>query len=258
MSDPSPSNPYAAPLATPGPPPSSLPTAPATGPYGPFRDTRNLARTVIILLWIGFAAEFITYTLFGFELWLLDSPRGDAYLEGVTHEWLTQALGSAAIIQILFYLITIIFFAVWINRSCKNAWLFQSADRQGMPSLRALGSNSMTITPGWAVGYYFIPIVNLWRPYTAMREIRDASGPGKLTAVLPFWWTLWIAANLIGNISMRMPTETIPQYITSSIFDLVTAPVSLGSNVLAVLLVAGITRLQNARRPGQVTEPGQP
>jgi hypothetical protein len=245
MSDPPAGNPYAAPASPPEPSPTSLPTAPATGPYGPFRDTQTAARTVITLLWIGFAAEF-------------DSPAADTYLEGVSHEWLTQALQSGAMVQVPIYLITIVFFGIWINLSCKNAWLFQAGDRQGFPSLRRLSSHTMTVTPGWAVGWYFVPVANLWKPYAAMGEIRNASGAGTLGAVLPLWWGLWIGSNLLGHISLRLPTDTIPHYVFSSIFDLITAPVSLGSNVLAVLLVAGITRIQYAGMPHPVSEPGQP
>jgi hypothetical protein len=93
-----------------------------------------------------------------------------------------------------------------------------------------------------------------------MREIRNATSPGSMKAVLPVWWTLWLLTNLFDNISLRLPTDTIPQYVASSVFDLVTAPVSLASNVVAILLVAGITRLQFARRTaeGSGPPPAQP
>lgn len=56
---------------------------------------------------------------------------------------------------------TIILFVKWIYRASFNA--------------RALGAQNMKFTPGWSVGYYFIPFLNLWRPYQAMKEIWKAS-----------------------------------------------------------------------------------
>jgi len=252
-----PTNPYAAPVSQPTAPPPTLPGAPTGGAYGHFRDNRTLSKIVIILLLIGFAAEFITYGLLGYELTMLKGPGAEDYFYGESELWLTLSIAGAAITQILAYIATIVFFAIWINRSCKNAWLFDAADRPPRRLLGPVASSAMTVTPGWAVGWYFIPIANLWKPYGAMSEIRNASGPGKMTAILPFWWALWIGANVIGNISMRMPTETIGEYTVSSVFDLVTAPVSLASNIVAVFLISGITKLQDARRPAQVTEPGR-
>ena len=41
---------------------------------------------------------------------------------------------------------------------------------------RAFGS-SMSISPGWAAGWFFVPIANLWMPYQAMKEIWQGSDP---------------------------------------------------------------------------------
>lgn len=73
---------------------------------------------------------------------------------------------------------------VWIHRANYNA--------------RQLGGTDMHFSPGWAVGWYFIPIAWFWKPYQAMREIwqasvspvdwqRQAGSP-----LLVWWWGLWI------------------------------------------------------------------
>ena len=36
-----------------------------------------------------------------------------------------------------------------------------------------------SFTPGWSVGWFFVPIMNPWKPFQAMREIWQASAePG--------------------------------------------------------------------------------
>lgn len=80
----------------------------------------------------------------------------------------------------------------WIYRANHNA--------------RALGASDMAFTPGWAIGWYFVPVVNLWRPFQAMREIWRASSapedwrrqPG--SPLLGWWWALWILPFFVFDI----------------------------------------------------------
>ena len=84
----------------------------------------------------------------------------------------------------------------WIHRANFNA--------------RQLGALDMEFTPGWSIGYYFIPILTLWKPYQAMKEIWKASHHPKhwknenVPSLLGWWWFLWIATNLIGQAIFRL------------------------------------------------------
>ena len=49
-------------------------------------------------------------------------------------------------------------------------WIYQSSQ-----NARYLGAKDMAFTPAWSIGFYFIPIVSLWKPYQAMKEIWQAS-----------------------------------------------------------------------------------
>ena len=46
---------------------------------------------------------------------------------------------------------------------------------QSNQNARYLGAKDMAFTPAWSIGFYFIPIVSLWKPYQAMKEIWQAS-----------------------------------------------------------------------------------
>jgi hypothetical protein len=43
-----------------------------------------------------------------------------------------------------------------------------------------------TRSPGWGVAFWFIPVVNLWMPYQAIRDCLAPSDPNR-TVVLRFW-----------------------------------------------------------------------
>ncbi|MBI1404164.1 MAG: DUF4328 domain-containing protein [Porphyrobacter sp.] len=91
---------------------------------------------------------------------------------------------------------SVIAVAMWIHRAHAN--------------LHEAGFEPLNFTPGWAVGWYFVPIANLFKPFQAMRELWNTShgladsysapAPGNL----PAWWGLWIAGNILGNISTRL------------------------------------------------------
>lgn len=49
-------------------------------------------------------------------------------------------------------------------------WIYQANQ-----NVRFLGAKNMEFTPGWSIGFYFIPILALWKPYQAMKEIWKAS-----------------------------------------------------------------------------------
>ena len=82
------------------------------------------------------------------------------------------------------WLITAVLVLTWIHRANHNA--------------RQLGAADMRFTPGWAVGWYFVPIAWFWKPYQVMSEIWRASRHPSywrgqpVSALLPWWWALWI------------------------------------------------------------------
>ena len=64
----------------------------------------------------------------------------------------------------------------------------------------------MDFTPGWAVGWNFIPIANLWKPYQAIKEIWVTSAGEHLTRHPPpwymlAWWLAWIGFQIVDRVS---------------------------------------------------------
>lgn len=94
-------------------------------------------------------------------------------------------------------------FSLWLYRAHRN--------------LSAFGARGLRFTPGWAVGWLFVPIFWFFRPAQVMDEIwrasdpqwgRDADNswrqrPGSL--LVPMWWGLMILRGLSYGISSDMP-----------------------------------------------------
>lgn len=119
-------------------------------------------------------------------------------------------------------IITVVFFAMWIYRAAANV---VAAD--------VLGFN---FTPGWAVGWYFIPFANLVQPFVAMRQIWNASHNGgsdldRGDPILTLWWTAWLTSNIAANISMQLSWRAT----TTEMFDL-SLYLGIASSILSLIL----------------------
>lgn len=145
-----------------------------------------------------------------------------------------EAVGVLAIANLAVLLTCVVVVGMWTYRASANAHSF---------------SDEMTITPGWAVGWYFVPFMNLVRPYQAMREIWLASHfrgnwhgePGP--PILGWWWGLWIITGILGNISWRLsdePAAAEPVYY----IDIVSGVLNVILCVVLIIVMRTIARAQ--------------
>lgn len=156
------------------------------------------------------------------------SPDIDADEILLTSDWLNVVVG---IIQFLFGILLGVTFLRWIYRANKN--------------LHTLSSEPMRFSPGWSIGWYFIPIANLFKPYQAMKEIWTVTHRGALHGgLLGWWWFFWIVSNMLGRMTMRISfrVEDAQGYAISALVDAISDGVDVGLSVIALALVGRIAR----------------
>jgi hypothetical protein len=132
-----------------------------------------------------------------------------------------------------------VFFGIWVHRAAKN--------------LRGLGRHGMQFTPGWCVGWFYVPFANLVRPFRAVSEVWRASTSdpesdgngwsmmGTSTALLGLWWGTWIGGNLVSNISGRIDDPS-----TSGAIGMVGSVLLIVAAVCCILLMRGVSARQAA------------
>lgn len=114
-------------------------------------------------------------------------------------------------------------------------------------------TDEMTISPGWAVGWYFVPFANLVKPFQAMKEIWLASHRAGATyeprgsSILGWWWGLWLLTNVIGNISFRMEMSETANPQTLVTVYLVSTAINIP---LCIVLIIIMREIANAQRGG--------
>ena len=174
--------------------------------------------------------SFITNTI---QLRLLNSVL-------VTEEEViaNNARQQLVIIQsLIVFVVTGIVFLFWIYRANVNCHGF--------------GAKNMRFSPRWSIGYFFIPILNLFEPYLAMKEIWQVSTDPtawrqeKGSALLGWWWGLWLitlGTYLTSLIPMNVASSEAMQTLT--VVSVLTSVTDILHGVFALLLVTAIYRKQ--------------
>jgi len=187
-----------------------------------------------------------------------------------------EGIAGAAVggLQFVVWVGTVIAFCLWTHRVSRN--------------LPALGGRGLKYTPGWAVGWYFIPVANFVVPIFVMREIWRESDPaqrhldsqgGKSASPLVAWWwgtyairwILSLAAMVVGGIIGGMVAAKAvsnprarPEELTASMGNMfhwvdwlaiANNGLAFVAAILAILVVRCIDKNQQAKYDLILNEP---
>ncbi len=219
----------AAPAVWPPPPVGQTdPSQLSAAPFGvPFRSGASLAVWITVFLGLGIACDL--------------SGLFIAPLRSDDHNLISALF---AVLQGLLLIVTGILFFVWTYRSYKN--------------LSAFDAGGLKTTPGWAVGYFFVPFLNLVRPLQAFKEMWRASAitapdagrwawtSTRSSPLVLSWWLLWLLKGVCDNIVSQFPDN----YGDNGVYIRFTAfshLASVAAAVCAIFVVRGITARQEAK-----------
>lgn len=197
------------------------------------KDPRLLTSFLVGMLWISLGIEVVSMLSDFGQMALLDRPYTLAEADANDAR---QGLIGLAYLGI--FIVTGIVFLKWIYRANVNC--------------RAFGADGMRFTPGWAIGYYFIPFLNFVRPYQSMKEIWQVSHnpsswnsqPG--SALLGWWWALWLISGLLGQMIFRMSmnANTIDALKTVTGMSIFSSIIGIPLCLVALTLVKTIATKQ--------------
>ncbi|MCL2872554.1 MAG: DUF4328 domain-containing protein [Betaproteobacteria bacterium] len=208
-----------------------------------FKDSSCLTKWAMWLLYAQIVIGVIAVISSLFEYQVLLNLKNDAYAS----QELAEAAANASdirqrligMIQILLYFTSAVLIAMWIYRANQNA--------------RQLGAEDMKFTPGWSVGWYFVPILDLWKPYQAMKEIWKASANPSawktqpVSSLLPWWWFFWIVSICLARVTYQLSSKE--KEIEDGIVVNVISQLSDLSNItLTIILIAIIGKIYKMQK----------
>jgi hypothetical protein len=137
-------------------------------------------------------------------------------------------------VSFVVYIACIVTFIRWLSRAYRN--------------LDAVARGIRRHGHGWAIGGWFVPILNLWRPKEIVNDVWRSGGT-EPPPLLGVWWGGFIVSNWLSNIALRSaftgdtPEEIRNGSIAYLIADGFDAPLAL----LAIWVVVATTRQIDGR-----------
>lgn len=240
-------NPYAPPSASsadPAFPPPNFAAAPPQ--FSPFSDPSVPATVTSILMGLTVLANLAIVAILGVTISLLQKMADGHQPTQAEIDADTLRIGAGQVALIAARLMAVGAFLVWTYRVAAN-----------LPALRAPRQET---SPGWAVGFYFIPIMNLFKPFQAIVEVWKGSDPARYTkdalseqgtTLLGFWWAAHILAIIgqrIATVTGNNPTPSPQELITQNILALaIILLLEVPRDVMSILIVRRLSQNQLTR-----------
>jgi hypothetical protein len=141
---------------------------------------------------------------------------------------------AIALVRFAAFLATAVVVLAWLYRANANA--------------RALGADDLMGSPAWAVGWFFVPLLNLVMPLITVRDTWKASVDPKdwqiaqAPATIATWWAFWLLSNAAALVALVVGLEQAKA--GSEAADAFNAASALFASVAALLLAWIIGRIQ--------------
>ena len=209
----------------------------------PINPNRERARHLINMFYVVIAFSILNLTLVTWQYFTFKniSENPDSLDMDIVN--LSDTLDIlSGIISLGISITTIVLFIRWFRRAYYN--------------LHSIQSSEVSFQEGWAAGAWFIPFLNLVRPYQIMREIwtgTQRAMPHRYPDILPatlvgIWWALYLIMNITANISLRMAmgVEDIDDLINVAIASIIVEIITIPAAIIAIQVVKKISSFEDA------------
>ena len=202
------------------------------------KDPKKRAKGAIVGISVHLVAVAAMAVLTLINLSKLLGMKGDGLIDGLApgFEPFILAYGLAATLYLLTTVPYLVLFLMWVHRANRNAQTL---------------SKGMEVSPGWNVGFFFVPFASLWKPFQGLdqtwRVSADPVGWRGLDApmLLRWWWGFFLVGNFAGSLSnMASRTMTAGGQAAGAVITIICFAASLTAGVLAIRMIRRVTDLQ--------------
>ena len=207
-------------------------------PVSPTRTIRSVTQPgVAAQLCLALAA--LAYVFGAWTTWVrrsevADMRAGRNRLTAVRADELDDLVLTGLVVEIAATLICAAFFIWWFHRAYSNLAAVRNVEH----------------STKWAIGAWFVPILNLFRPAQIANEIATHSPAPSLNRpplIVSWWWGTWVLGNVASRFVFRFDESTITGLIRSDTVSTLTDLLLVISAGLAIGAVRNITGAQRVR-----------
>lgn len=220
----------------------------------PYRSARKVATVAIAFLTVHIVFDVVASVVDVQMLGLLNRIRDGAavtFEEAQAHD---DRMYWSGILQDGAALLVLVPFIVWLRRVYRN--------------LGPLGTRSLRFKPGWAVGGWFVPFLNLARPKSIVNDVWRASDPqlppemieppegARVPSFVNWWWGTLLASRAIYPTPVPRRIPTVDEMVVDVQRVLVGDVLLVVAGILAIVTVQKTTQRQEQRRARLAQETG--
>lgn len=137
------------------------------------------------------------------------------------------------------FIVTVVLYLMWLHRAYRN--------------LQALGQQTDR-SPGWAVGWWFIPIASLFMPYLTVKELYEKSDfqENNSSPIVGVWWITYILSGIIGWAAnfMTSGTKASDTIATAAMVDAVSGILLIIAGCACIGIIKRVDEMQEERAGG--------
>lgn len=209
-----------------------------------YHPLRHRAKWVQLVFGALILASVAAIGLDGAEIELMDRVAAGQVVTTTELEANERRQAAVGILLIGLWIASAVVFIRWFSAAYRNLGAFGLAPR---------------FKTGWAIGSWFVPFLNLWRPKQIANDIWRGSDPElpshvdpwsrPVPTVLGLWWAAWVIGLFVGRGALRssFSATTAEEFRTAAIVDIVGLTINIAAAVLAVVFVRQATARQEAR-----------
>lgn len=227
-------------------------------PADSYRPARRVATVAIAFLTVHIVFDIAAAVVDVQMLGLLNRIQDGALVtfeEAQAHD---DRMSWAGILQDGAAVLVLVPFIVWLRRLYRN--------------LGPLGTRTLRFKPGWAVGGWFVPFLNLARPKSIVNDVWRASDPelppemieppegARVPSFVNWWWGTLLASRAIYPNPNAVPdvTPTVGDMIVDVQRVLAGDVLLVVAGILAIVTVSKTTQRQEQRRARLAHDTGAP
>ncbi|MCT4639311.1 MAG: DUF4328 domain-containing protein [Bacteroidales bacterium] len=206
------------------------------------RPNADRAKNAIILIIMVLSIQVIEFfiNIINYNLYSRIAEEGVYTMaETVNSDFLVAVI---SLLLFTVYITSTVVFLMWFRRAYYN--------------LKHLGMRRAH-DDGWAVAAWFVPIMNLFRPYQIMRELyetsdlyikaRDENHKPNDFIFVGWWWALWIISIIYSRVSTKvyLKAETAEDYMNSATIDIIGIIVSVPLALCTIKVIKDYKKIED-------------
>ncbi|MBL7950934.1 MAG: DUF4328 domain-containing protein [Flavobacteriales bacterium] len=214
------------------------------------RPNAQRSRNAITWLWIMVGVEVLMLLVNYRHLALLQRIQQGERLTERSIDNSDIAMGLASLLYLVAFIFTAITFIKWFRRA------FYNLQRR---------TTGLQHTEEWAAAAWFIPVLNLFKPYRIMHElyartIKLLGASSASSAHVGWWWTFWVLTGILGQVAFRLDmwAEDPEELILSTKFAMAEACIGIPAALLALSVVQRYAAMEPMMAALATPPPGAP